>query len=411
MMRGRIYAAAVTMLAGALWASSPAFAESAPLPLQPDSAAKASETAPTSGLGLAGAGPGGFSLFGTASNFGPDTQAFSSTAVGTSLSGHYTSAPILAPLESTQSLADSYTLRDFMVSARIAPGLEANFLRWSDPPSSESWLPHVAGVYSTPLLGGSGLTSPYTSLGTYGSYAGIALSLGNNLRFNVGRSSSSLGPILGGSSSIARDLAARVGSVGNVETNSAGLEWGLTNWAGVGFTASQTREVGSLLGAAAPGSIATLTGAETSAFGISARVGFGEGWVTTVAYNQGVTQLDLNRAGGSIVGGLQSLRTRSYGLAVAKQGVFGDDAVGIAVSRPLQTYGTNFASMLVPQARTADLTGWKTPAAESDFQVGYVTTFLDGALALQANAAYQMNANGDRGQDAVSVLSRAKIKF
>ena len=51
----------------------------------------------------------------------------------------------------------------------------------------------------------------------------------------------------------------------------------------------------------------------------------------------------------------------------------------------------------------------RTP--ETDVELGYVTTFLDGALALQTNAAYQVNFAGRNGSNAVSFLSRAKIKF
>jgi hypothetical protein len=40
-----------------------------------------------------------------------------------------------------------------------------------------------------------------------------------------------------------------------------------------------------------------------------------------------------------------------------------------------------------------------------------VTTFLDGALALQANAAYQLNTQGQNGTNSLAVVSRAKIKF
>jgi hypothetical protein len=43
--------------------------------------------------------------------------------------------------------------------------------------------------------------------------------------------------------------------------------------------------------------------------------------------------------------------------------------------------------------------------------VGYITNFLDGAVALQTNAAYRTNAQGQRGATGVSLLSRAKIKF
>ena len=38
-------------------------------------------------------------------------------------------------------------------------------------------------------------------------------------------------------------------------------------------------------------------------------------------------------------------------------------------------------------------------------------SFLGGKLALQTNAGYQMNAQGRSGANAVSLLSRAKIKF
>ena len=53
-----------------------------------------------------------------------------------------------------------------------------------------------------------------------------------------------------------------------------------------------------------------------------------------------------------------------------------------------------------------------TPRApESDVQLGYVTNFLNGAVSLQTNAAYQTNYQGQPGATSVSLLSRAKIKF
>jgi hypothetical protein len=144
--------------------------------------------------------------------------------------------------------------------------------------------------------------------------------------------------------------------------------------------------------------------AESSALGISARVGFAEGWVTTLTYAEGVTQLDLNR---DQLGKSDALRSGAYGIGLAKTGLFGDDAFGIALSRPLQIYtgskgfgaqNTNFALA-------------NTQARESDVELGYVTTFLDGTLALQANAAYQVNAAGTRGQNAVAGVARAKLNF
>jgi len=50
-------------------------------------------------------------------------------------------------------------------------------------------------------------------------------------------------------------------------------------------------------------------------------------------------------------------------------------------------------------------------ATENDIQLGYVTNFLNGAVALQTNAAYQTNFQGQPGATSVSLLSRAKIKF
>jgi hypothetical protein len=194
----------------------------------------------------------------------------------------------------------------------------------------------------------------------------------------------------------------------DIETTSVGLEWNVTDWAELGVTASRTQENTTVLGDAAAASVRTSAGAESLALGISARVGFGEGWVTTVAYSEGITQLDLNT---SAVSGLDSIRNQAFGFSVAKTGLFGEsDALGLSVSQPLGIHGgTNFAGLAlssVLNARSNTLT-----TRESDFTVGYVTTFMDGALALQANTTFSLNANGEQGQDAVSVLSRAQIKF
>ena len=107
-----------------------------------------------------------------------------------------------------------------------------------------------------------------------------------------------------------------------------------------------------------------------------------------------------------------------FGFAIAKRGLFGDDVLGMTVSRPLRNFSVgNLNAMLAPGSNsvlgmpTSSFAPVGTDAKEADFTLGYVTTFMDGALALQANAAYQLNANGDQGQDAVSVLSRARIQF
>ena len=167
--------------------------------------------------------------------------------------------------------------------------------------------------------------------------------------------------------------------------------------AALGLTASQSSGNAALLGVIS-GPIGAAGTADTLSLGISARVGFGEGWVTTIAYSGGVTQLDLSRNG--LIANPETVRSRGFGLSLAKQGLFGEDALGISVSRPLQVYtGAIGAALAGNQAR------------ESDVELGYVTTFLDGTLALQANAAYQHNAAGYEGENAVTGVARAKLKF
>jgi hypothetical protein len=76
------------------------------------------------------------------------------------------------------------------------------------------------------------------------------------------------------------------------------------------------------------------------------------------------------------------------------------------VSRPLQIYSANSAGII---ANNFALT--TSQARESDVELGYVTSFLDGTLALQANAAYQVNAAGARGQNGLAAVARAKLSF
>ena len=75
-----------------------------------------------------------------------------------------------------------------------------------------------------------------------------------------------------------------------------------------------------------------------------------------------MTQLGLNR---EKLGG-DSLRSEGYGIGFAKQGLFGDDALGIALSRPLQIYtGSNGFNSFNPNFALAN-----TQARESDLGAG-----------------------------------------
>ena len=181
-----------------------------------------------------------------------------------------------------------------------------------------------------------------------------------------------------------------------------GASWDVTGWANLGITAVQNTQQG--LDAMSNMAAGKMT---TSAIDMAARLKFGNGWVTTASY--GLSQLDQRSAAPA------ALDTHSYALAIAKHGLFGDDTLGFSFSRPAPgvmdngfnavTASGDLPPMFVANDRFA------TQSQETDLQLGYVTSFFDGALALQANAAYQMNYQGQNGATSVSLLSRAKIKF
>lgn len=183
----------------------------------------------------------------------------------------------------------------------------------------------------------------------------------------------------------------------------AGVTWNFNDWVGVGFNAISSFRSGMPLGYA---NVAPLTqSAATQALQISARVNLGSNWVTTAAFGEGLTQLRQRD------GVPTSLDAQTFAITVAKRGVFGGDAVGFSFSRPAPGVG-GFGSLVnatgdLPPVMAAIAA--RTP--ETDFQLGYVTSFLHDRLVLQTNAAFQVNPEGQSGASAVSLLSRAKIKF
>ena len=256
-------------------------------------------------------------------------------------------------------------------------------------------------TFGNVFASGSALTSNYLSGAS--SYAGATFALSDDLNLEFGQSNLALDAFAPNQpGTFTGDLLQRLRPGANrIGTTSANLTWNFSDWGGVAITASRSTGSGALLGGM-NSSFGLARLADSSSLGISARVGFGEGWVTTIAYSEGVTQLDLN--GDHLLPTLDPVRSQAYGLGVSKQGLFGADALGIAVSRPLQFYGDNLAL-------NSTLPFGAGQARESDVALGYVTTFLDGTLALQANAAYQLNPAGLKGQTAVTGLARAKLNF
>lgn len=174
------------------------------------------------------------------------------------------------------------------------------------------------------------------------------------------------------------------------------LNWNFADWGGGALNFDTALDQSPLFGLATKKSL-----------GVSAFWGLGEGWVGSVSYSE--NQLDLKPVSSLA----QSYRRSSYGVAIAKHGLFGDDTLGLLLSRP--DAGQNSATSLnmigastIPSLYVRDRLLEKP--ADADIELGYVTSFLDGTVALQTNASYQLNFNSKK-PDSVSLLSRAKIKF
>jgi hypothetical protein len=261
------------------------------------------------------------------------------------------------------------------------------------------------------------LNSPYAALDDREMYVSTTIGVGDGLSFSLG--DSMLNP--GQGAFAAPLLYPAQSSTGlaydprEANTVLAGANWKFAPWGGIGLVAAHSVERNDFLAAGPAGGLSIAKSASASGLGLSGRIGLGSGWITTFSYNEAVTQLDL-RPGGNALASVE-LHSRSYGLSIAKHGLFGDDSIGLAVSRPLELASS---SIDLGQAAIADpfdglmaeatrpiLSG---EAQQTDLELGYVTTFMDG-VTLQANAGYQMNVAGQSGNNGVAVLSRAKINF
>jgi len=344
--------------------------------------------------------------------------AFSAASPAGLLSVSGNSTALWAP-QLTGGPAAYHALRNFDLVDRFAGGFA--FDLGYDFDQGRRFNP--TDVRADPALGGVFLSPAdfnYSGFGESGVHAGASLGLGNGVSLNFGGSESgsdrslfepSLAPYP------VPDAGLGFGQE-QADTVLAGVDWKFAPWAGMDLSAEHDAAragfAGNSAGALVPG-YAGLAKGSSDTIGASARVALGKGWVTSFSYNQGVTQLDLRPGFNAFA--TDSMRSRSYGVAVAKHGLFGDDSLGIAVSRPLNLGPNDIGLGTAPvdpfdgfiSANTHPILGGQS--SETDLQLGYVTTFLDGAFALQANAGYQMNAEGQTGANGVTVLSRAKINF
>ena len=191
----------------------------------------------------------------------------------------------------------------------------------------------------------------------------------------------------------------------------AGATWDLSDWSAIGLTAVHTEQSGAPFGANPLGNLSTSSQVSANALSVAARLKLGSNWVTTASADiaGSLAQLDQRAAP------QPAAETRSYAIAIAKHGLFGDDALGFSFSKPMPGVLDNGFDMVTASGDVPPMfvagNHFASQTPETDLQLGYVTSFDNGAVALQANAAYQMNYQGQTGATSLSVLSRAKIKF
>ena len=358
--------------------------------------------------------------FTTITPFGVSVQS----PVGRLDASGYSMDTVIPAVLSGQYLAtQQHAVQDLIVDDHLMPGVDVNIGYNLDLSGHFSEYDSVASeAFSGLFISASAVNSPYASLTNGGSYLGSTIALDDDMRMRFGKSV--LDPQRGSYQVPEFSYLAQLEGpqtqydLRTAQSTLVGMDWDFASWGELGMVATQTAEQNGLLGGFNSGSLSVAKSANTSAIGLSARVGFGDGWVTTVSYNEGITQLSLKP--NAFVSSSDTLHSRSYGFAVSKHGLFDDtNSLGLAVSRPLQIYagGMNITAADGVNSTTGALNigheyvSLASSTPETDVELGYVTTFLDGALALQANAGYQMNVAGLGGQNAVSVISRAKINF
>ena len=299
-------------------------------------------------------------------------------------------------------------LRNLVTGIAVAPNLNLDFGYRVDDAARFAFVAPSTGTYDGLFLKGGalGLTSSPYGVSTY---AGLSAKLSDDVRLHLGEAMSAHDRNAVSTNTFA-SLGRPVGALLDLGARTANSLFGGVSldggWASIDLTASQTSARRTIL------DTVPIAGLSKN-FDVTANVKFGGGWVTTASYGEGLTKLDVKPSALALSSAGELHRT-GYALAVAKHGVFGDDALGLSVSRPADPaggYETIGGHISQPAFIGADHLLMIDQKPETDIEVGYVTNFLDGAVALQTNAAYDMNFQGQSGTNAVQLLSRAKIKF
>jgi subtilisin family serine protease len=333
-----------------------------------------------------------------------------------------TTTPALMAGEYTATDRNRHDLRDFSMSLNVMPGMSVQMgYNMMTAGKLNSYDAVGSRAYDGLFFSAAAVNSPYVALTDGGNYIGTTMDLSDTVHVQFG--ASSLTPYTPEFEVSAHPIIEQMFGQDHMydrrraEGSVAGLTWDFAKWGGLGVTVSQTDEHNGLLGGFTSGALSISRMAQTTAAGFNARVGFGDGWVSTASYSEGLTRVNLQTDG--LVDGIDTLHSRSYGIALAKNQVFGDnDSMGIALTRPIHVYqGGLHLTAATGYDQQGNITissehvSLSSSTPETDLETGYVSTYLNGALSLQANAAYQMNVDGRSGTNAVTVLSRVRFNF
>jgi hypothetical protein len=275
-------------------------------------------------------------------------------------------------------------------------------------------------AYSGLFLSASAVNSPYASLTDGGNYAGATINLADGLDVRTGYSWLAAGSAQSGLTTTSKIDGFTVhnpsGEFAQRGASSAvvSMAWNFAAWGGLGITASQTDEVNGVLGGVGSGALDLARSANTSAVDASMRIALGPRWIATLAYGEGLTELDPRSNG--LLNSASALRSRSYGVAIATRDIFGDDSLGLALTRPMHVYsGSGILQAVTDVDASGNLTftkeriGFAEATPETDLEVGYTKSFLDGKISLQSDAAYQLDVAGQSGRNAATFVTRLKI--
>lgn len=310
----------------------------------------------------------------------------------------------------------SDTLSDVVITARLTDVASVRFGHNAGMEGLVNRLDLAADArFDGLFLSASAMNSPFLALTGGGDTGAASLRLGRDVMLTVGYSQLEAEEedvlptsVMASDEQLAmiRDDAPQTRSA---QSTLAALSWNLAPWAMVGVSLAQTDEENGMLGSTENGALALTSEASTHSVGASTRLELGGDVALSASWSMGRT--DALPVAGSIVQSYSQVESQSYGIALARRGIFSDfDSLGLAVSRPLHiTSGS--ATMLASSGVTDDrgivyaqeIVSLASATPETDYELGY-TTLLSVETMLQASLIYQQNAGGEAGTNAVAGL-------